>query len=90
MIAAATARETSLRHILWSLVHHPYQNIVQRWNWKSAVLSALIRAVVFFTTNLSAGIDAALSAVAVDAVFRISTSGFYGGLTQTLRRAEPA
>lgn len=90
MTGVAPARETSLRHILYGLVRDPYANIVQRWNWKSAFLSVIARAIVFFTVNLSAGLNAAMSAVAVDSVFRLSTTGFYGGLTQSFRRAEPA
>jgi hypothetical protein len=82
--------ETSLRYILSGLVRNPYRNIIQRWNWKSAMFSAIARAIVFFMVNLSAGLDAALSAMFVDIAFRISTAGFYGGLTQTLKRAEPA
>lgn len=86
----ALGRETSLPYILSGLVRDPYRNVVQRWNWKSALFSAIARAAVFFTVNLSAGLDAALSAMFVDLLFRISTAGFYGGLTQTLKRAEPA
>lgn len=81
---------TSLSRILRDLVHDPYNNIIRRWNWKSAVLSALARAIIFFSANIVAGLAAALSAAAADVLFRVSTAGFYGGLTQSLRRAEPA
>lgn len=76
--------------ILLALARRPYSGIVRRWNWKSAVLSAILRAVVFFSANVGAGVHAALGVAAVDSVFRISTSGFYGTVTQQLRRAEPA
>ena len=60
------------------------------WNYKSAVLSALVRAPVFFAANLSAGADAALAAFVTEFVFRFATAGFYGALTQAFRRVEPA
>lgn len=88
-VASAAAQTTSLPRILWGLVRHPWQSVFRRWNWKSAVLSAILRAIVFFSANLRAGVPAALGVAAVDSVFRISTSGFYGTLTQALRRAEP-
>jgi hypothetical protein len=59
------------------------------WNYKSAVLSTMLRASVFFATNLSAGLDAAIAAAATDLSFRFVLSGFYGALTQALRRVRP-
>lgn len=60
------------------------------WNYKSAILSALMRAGVFFGANLSAGAEAAVAAMTVEFVFRFATAGFYGALTQWFRRVEPA
>ena len=59
------------------------------WNYKSAVLSTMLRASVFFTTNLSAGLDAAIAAAVTDLSFRFVLSGFYGALTQALRCLKP-
>jgi hypothetical protein len=60
------------------------------WNYKSAVMSALLRAPIFFTANLTAGTDAAVAAFVTEFCFRFATAGFYGALTQAFRRVEPA
>jgi hypothetical protein len=54
------------------------------------VLSSLLRASLFFATNLSAGLPAAVAAMKTELIFRGLTSGFYGALTETFREAEPA
>lgn len=75
--------------VLQSLIQHPVRNLVYRWNWKSAVTSSILRAVIFFSVNISAGFDAALAAMILEFVFRAITSGFYGAITQSFRKAEP-
>ncbi|MEO6724789.1 MAG: hypothetical protein ABIU20_10090 [Blastocatellia bacterium] len=74
---------------LLSLLRHPIENLLRQWNWKSAVLSAVMRGMLFFFANLSAGIAAALAAMAIESVFYIVVAGFYGAVTQTFRRAQP-
>ena len=53
-------------------------------------MSALYRAPIFFFTSLRAGWQLALSAMFAETAFRAITSGFYGAVTQALRRLEPA
>jgi hypothetical protein len=53
------------------------------------VLSSLIRASLFFVTNLTAGLPAAFAAMRTELVFRAITSGFYGALTENFREVEP-
>jgi hypothetical protein len=72
------------------LLREPVQRLLYRWNWKSAVLSSLLRATLFFATNLTAGLPAAFAAMRTELVFRAITSGFYGALTENFREAEPA
>jgi hypothetical protein len=60
------------------------------WNWKSALLSAVMRALVFLAINWTAGLPAAGAAMAVEFAYRILTSGFYGSLIQSFRKVEPA
>jgi uncharacterized membrane protein len=79
-----TVRDAFLR-----LLREPVKYLLLRWNWKSAVLSSLLRASLFFATNLSAGLPAAFAAMKTELVFRGITSGFYGALTQAFREAEP-
>jgi hypothetical protein len=79
-----SVRETFLR-----LLRDPVKYLLHRWNWKSAVLSSLLRASLFFATNLTAGWPAAVAAMKTELVFRGITSGFYGALTEAFREAEP-
>ena len=81
---------TTVGAVLRSLIAHPVDNIIRRWNWKSAATSAIMRGAIFFTANLSAGLDAALAVLLTEFVFRTLTSGFYGAILQAFRRAEPA
>jgi hypothetical protein len=75
--------------VLLRLVRHPAKYLLYRWNWKSALLSSVLRAALFFAVNLSAGLHAALAAMETELVFRGVTSGFYGALTEAFREAEP-
>src|ERR1700693_3942182 len=62
--------------VLKSLALHPIDHLIRRWNWKSALLSSLLRGALFFSTNLVAGWHAALGALFAEFVFRSVTSGF--------------
>ncbi len=79
----------TLSELARGLAHHPWEMLGRRWNYKSAVLSAVIRATLFFAANLGAGADAATSAALTEVVLRLATSGFYGALTQSFRHVEP-
>lgn len=72
-----------------SLAGHPWEMLGRRWNYKSAVLSSLVRASIFFGVNASAGMDAAVGAAMAEMALRLLTSGFYGALTQSFRQVEP-
>lgn len=76
--------------VVRNLVRHPWELLVLRWNWKSAVTSALMRGGIFFSANLAAGWRAAVGAMLVEFGYRTILSGFYGSVTQAFRRAEPA
>ncbi len=84
-LSSVTVGEAAL-----SLLRHPIETLVRRWNWKSAVLSALTRGGLFFFANLRAGVSAAIGAMLVEAAFYITVAGFYGSATETFRRARPA
>jgi len=71
------------------LCRHPGALVLSRWNYKAAVTSAVSRAGLFFTMNLSAGWSSALLALVVEFAYRFAMSGFYGALTQAFRRAHP-
>ena len=71
------------------LARHPHESLWRRWNWKAALTSAVIRAGLFFTANLTAGYRAAAGACAAELVFRACTSGFYGAITEAFAVVRP-
>jgi hypothetical protein len=75
--------------VLELLGRHPWQYVISRWNYKSAVVSSAWRAPMFFVTNLPAGLAAALGAMWAEFLFRFVAAGFYGALTQAFRRVHP-
>lgn len=87
---SATGAGPSLREVVRGLVRHPYDRLIRGWNWKSALLSSLVRGAIFFAVNLAASLEAAVAAFLTELVFRAVTAGFYGAATQQLSRARPA
>jgi len=79
----------SVGTVLIKLVRHPVEHLVRRWNWKSALLSSLLRAGIFFFANLVAGWHAAVGAMLAELMLRGITSGFYGAITEAFSAARP-
>ena len=79
----------SVSGVLIRLIRHPVEYLVRRWNWKSALLSSLLRAGIFFCANLVAGWHAALGAMLAELALRAVTSGFYGAITEAFAEARP-
>ncbi len=84
-----THARPTIRAALLSLVLRPHELIIQRFNWKSAVCSSLIRGIIFFFANIKSGWQAASGAMLAEWTYRAFTSGFYGAMTQTIGEAEP-
>jgi hypothetical protein len=76
-----------LREVLRDIVCHPVRHFVERWNWKSAALSSIGRAIIFLVANLPAGAGAGLRAMLTEFVFRGVMSGVLGSITQALGTA---
>lgn len=83
--------EIPIPEVLRSLASHPLQ-IITRWNWKAALLGALLRASFYFTVYQAAreNMRAALTAAGVELAFRFFTSGASGSIVQSFRHATPA
>jgi hypothetical protein len=79
----------SVGEVLLRFIRQPGKSLLTRWNWKSALLSSLFRAAIFFFANLTAGLPAAMAAMSTELIYRGLTSGFYGALTEGFRDAEP-
>jgi hypothetical protein len=75
---------------LRDLLARPGDLLIRQWNWKSALFSSIIRAIIFLVANLTSGWRAAAGATLAEFVFRAATSGFFGSITQALRTAKPA
>jgi hypothetical protein len=74
------------------LIRHPLETTILRWNWKSAVLSALLRAPIFFITYFfkKDGLKLAVGAAIAQSVFRIAFGGVNGAIIQSFSKVEPA
>jgi hypothetical protein len=80
----------SLSGALQRVLLAPGETLFQRWNWKSALLSSLLRGTIFFLANLRFGLEAATGAMLAEFCLRAATSGFCGALTQAFRAVQPA
>jgi hypothetical protein len=85
-----TMEPPTVSAVFGGMLRHPIRELILRWNWKSALLSSLLRATIFFFTNLVAGWHAALGAMLAELVLRSLTSGFYGAITESFSVARPA
>jgi hypothetical protein len=81
--------EDELSEALRDIVMHPIKSLWPAWSWKAAGMSALLRAGVFFWTNLRAGEMRATRAGLVEVVFAIFAAGVMGSVSQQLRKARP-
>jgi len=82
---------TTVFGVIARLVTHPFDTFVRRWNWKSAVLSALLRAPIFFFAYVfkEDGLRLAIGAAIVQAAFRLIIGGVNGAIIQSFSRVEP-
>lgn len=71
------------------LVRHPVEMLVYRWNWKAAVLSGIMRSMIYLVTHIKEGWRAAIGAMSVEFIFRVIVSGASGSLVQSFHRAQP-
>ncbi len=81
----------SLKTVFLHLLRHPIDTLVLRWNWKAAVLSALLRAPIFFFTYLfkKDGLKLAIGAAVAQSVFRFIFGGVNGAIIQSFSKVEP-
>jgi hypothetical protein len=74
--------------VLAGLARSP-QCLLCLWNWKSALLSLILRGPIFFMATIPRGSMAVVAALFTESVFCVLTAGFYGAIVQSLRRAQP-
>ena len=75
----------SVGQVLLQILCDPTEHLIRRWNWKSALFSPVLRALIFFFANLTAGWRAALmrepAAGAPDFYLVSATGGSFAGST---------
>jgi hypothetical protein len=71
------------------LVRHPIEMLVWRWNWKAAVMSGVMRSMIYLFTHIKEGWRAALGAMSIEFFFRLIVSGASGSLVQSFHNAAP-
>ena len=86
---AASLPET-IGEAVSALARHPLRWLVRYWNWKNAVLSAMLRASIFFSVNLTANWDSAASAALTELVYRAPMVGTLSSVSQSFRCVQPA
>lgn len=77
-----------LSDLLRRLLSRP-QQLLLLWNWKSALLSVVLRGPIFFTAAVRRGWQTAMAALLTEAIFCALSAGFYGAVVQILKDAEP-
>lgn len=82
----ATAPQFS--DVLLRMLRRP-QQVLLLWNWKSALLSLILRGPIFFVAAVRQGWRAAIAALITESVFCVLSAGFYGAVVQSLKDAEP-
>ena len=65
------------------------QQLLLLWNWKSALLSMILRGPIFFGAAVRQGWHAAMAALLTESIFCALSAGFYGSVVQILKDAEP-
>ncbi|MCB1024629.1 MAG: hypothetical protein KDB79_09575, partial [Acidobacteria bacterium] len=73
------AEEISVADVFQNLLRHPLQ-ILSRWNWKSAMLGAILRAFFYFAVYKASkeSFLVTITAMIVEFSFRFFTSGASG------------
>ncbi len=75
-------------NLLFSILRRP-QQLLLLWNWKSALLSIVLRGPIFFGAAVRQGWEAAIAALFTESIFCALSAGFYGAVVQTLKDGEP-
>jgi hypothetical protein len=84
--------QKTISGVLGHTFRHPVESLILRWNWKAAVLSALLRSPIFFTAYLAQkqGLWIAFGAMLAQFFFRTLFGGVNGAIIQSFSKVEPA
>jgi hypothetical protein len=84
-----STNETSFGGAVKHLFVHPLDAVVLRWNWKAAVLSALLRSPIFLFAYRREGLSLAIGAALAQFLFRTIFGGVNGAIIQAFSKVEP-
>ena len=89
-LEAVWDKEIAVADVFRNLGRHPLQ-LITRWNWKSALLAAIVRSSFYFTVYQASrqSLIVTLTAVGIELAFRFLTTGVAGAVVQSFRRATP-
>ena len=89
-LEAVWDKEIAVADVFRNLGRHPLQ-LITRWNWKSALLAAIVRSSFYFTVYQASrqSLIVTLTAVGIELSFRFLTTGVAGAVVQSFRRATP-
>jgi hypothetical protein len=79
----------NLYSALRDIALQPLRTLVPPWSWKAAALSALLRGITFYLSNLRSGHEKAVLAMIVEAVYAVFAAGLIGAISQRLRATRP-
>jgi hypothetical protein len=82
-------RPQTVWNSLAELASHPVLYFVVNWNWKSALLSSIIRGLIFLLATIRRDTAEISLAVIVEMIFSALVAGIYGAFTQVMRFATP-
>ena len=66
-----------------------WRNLFALWNWKSAILSIMLRVPVFAVAAVRTGVEATAAAMLTEAVVCGFNAGCYAAVVQVLRNRKP-
>src|SRR5215472_12670117 len=89
MLSSAEEAAPHVAAVSRAILSRPDFYLLARWNWKSALLSALIRSALFYRATLDSGHAAARSASFTEFILALALAGFTGAVAQAYRKARP-
>jgi hypothetical protein len=84
----SASTELLFMNLLFRMLRNP-RKLLLLWNWKSALLSVVLRGPIFFVAAAHLGWKAALAALFAELIFCALSAGFYGAVVQTMKDAAP-
>jgi hypothetical protein len=88
-MATLSASPDRVTSVALRVLADPWEVFVERWNWKSALLSAAFRGLAFALPMAHFAGPGALRSMCIEIGFRIAVGGFWGSLLQAFRNAKP-